>query len=72
MAVIAMMQRVIFFAHWPSDVVVGASLGFLIAGGLVQQGWGIGWLCAKLESRGENRLKVVSFEEEQLSVRKAA
>lgn len=49
-AFIAAMQRVIFFAHWPSDVAVGASLGFLIAGGLVQD-WGIGGLCGKLERR---------------------
>ena len=49
-AIIASLQRIIFFAHWPSDVVVGASLGFLIAGGLVQN-WGIGGLCGKLENR---------------------
>jgi membrane-associated phospholipid phosphatase len=48
-AIIATVQRVIFFAHWPSDVAVGASLSFLISGGLVQ-GWGIGGLCAKLEN----------------------
>ncbi len=48
-AFIAAVQRVIFFAHWPSDVAVGAALGFLIAGGLVQN-WGIGGLCAKLEN----------------------
>ncbi|QEG21827.1 phosphatase PAP2 family protein [Mariniblastus fucicola] len=49
-AVIAAIQRVIFFAHWPSDVAVGASLGFLIAGGLVQD-WGIGSLCGRFENR---------------------
>ena len=49
-ALIASMQRIIFFAHWPSDVAVGAALGFLIAGGLVQD-WGIGGLCGKLERR---------------------
>ena len=47
-AIIAAVQRVIFFAHWPSDVAVGASLGFLISGGLVQE-WGIGGLCGKFE-----------------------
>ena len=49
-AVIASMQRFVFYAHWPSDVAVGASLAFLIAGGLVQN-WGIGGLCGKFESR---------------------
>ncbi len=52
-AIIASVQRVIFFAHWPSDIAVGASLGFLIAGGLVQ-GWGIGGLCERFESRKTN------------------
>ncbi len=47
-ALIASVQRIIFFAHWPSDVAVGAALAFLISGGLVQ-GWGIGWLCGKFE-----------------------
>ena len=49
-AVIASMQRFVFYAHWPSDVAVGASLAFLIAGGLVQN-WGIGGLCGKFEAR---------------------
>ena len=49
-ALLSSLQRVIFFAHWPSDVAVGASLGFLIAGGLVQN-WGIGGLCGRLERR---------------------
>lgn len=50
LAMIAAVQRVIFLAHWPSDVAIGAALGFLIAGGLIQN-WGIGWLCGKLESK---------------------
>lgn len=50
LAIIAATQRVIFLAHWPSDVAVGSALGFLIAGGLVQN-WGIGWLCGKFESK---------------------
>jgi len=61
-AVIAAMQRVIFFAHWPSDVAVGASLGFLIAGGLVQD-WGIGGLCGRLErAKVESDLLLVTEE----------
>lgn len=49
-AILASVQRVIFLAHWPSDVAVGCALGFLIAGGLVQN-WGIGYLCGKFEAR---------------------
>jgi membrane-associated phospholipid phosphatase len=51
-AILASIQRVIFFAHWPSDVAVGCALGFLIAGGLVQN-WGIGYLCGRLEANRE-------------------
>lgn len=62
-ALIGCVQRVIFFAHWPSDVAVGAALGFLIAGGLVQS-WGIGGLCGKFENKGGEtpRLSVVDKE----------
>lgn len=55
-AIIASLQRVVFYAHWPSDVAVGASLAFLIAGGLVQT-WGIGGLCERLESRAEQAIQ---------------
>ncbi len=48
-AILACIQRITFLAHWTSDVFVGASLGFLIAGGLVQN-WGIGYLCGRLEN----------------------
>lgn len=48
LAILASLQRVIFLAHWPSDVAVGCALGFLIAGGLVQN-WGIGFFCGKFE-----------------------
>jgi membrane-associated phospholipid phosphatase len=48
-ALLASFQRVASSAHWMSDVLVGAALGFLIAGGLVQN-WGIGWLCGRLEA----------------------
>lgn len=50
-ATLACLQRVLFLAHWSSDVVVGISLAFLIAGGLVQN-WGIGYLCSRVENRG--------------------
>lgn len=71
-ALIASVQRVIFFAHWPSDIAVGASLGFLIAGGLVQ-GWGIGGLCERLESRSRKaELDLAVHSDETDSHRKAA
>ena len=70
-AVVATVQRVVFFAHWPSDVAVGAALGFLIAGGLVQN-WGIGGLCGRFERRGQDRLpRLVDFEESTESKRAA-
>lgn len=63
LAVVASVQRVIFFAHWPSDVAVGASLGFLIAGGLVQS-WGLGGLCERFEHKGieKPQLRIVNKE----------
>lgn len=73
LALIAAVQRVIFFAHWPSDVAVGAALGFLIAGGLVQN-WGIGGMCGKFENRGSEtpQLSAVDKEANEVSVSKAA
>ena len=70
-ALIAAVQRVIFFAHWPSDIAVGASLGFLIAGGLVQN-WGIGGLCGRLERQKKSiELKLV-YGDGDFEQRKAA
>jgi len=70
-AVIASVQRIIFFAHWPSDVAVGASLGFLIAGGLVQN-WGIGGLCERLERTTDSDAELSVAAEELETIRKAA
>ena len=50
LAVLASLQRISSAAHWTSDVLAGAAIGFLIAGGLVQN-WGIGYLCGRVEAR---------------------
>lgn len=53
-AILASAQRVLSFAHWPSDVLVGAAIAFMIAGTLTQQrgigGW-FAWMETKIESR---------------------
>jgi membrane-associated phospholipid phosphatase len=61
-AIIAALQRIIFFAHWPSDVAVGAALGFLIAGGLVQN-WGIGGLCGTFEKNANQSDMLIELPE---------
>jgi membrane-associated phospholipid phosphatase len=49
-AVMASAQRVISYAHWPSDVLFGAAVAFCCAGALTQN-WGAGWVLGKFESR---------------------
>ena len=48
-ATLASIQRVVEFAHWPSDVLAGAAVGIL-CGGALQQNWGFGWLLGRLEA----------------------
>lgn len=49
-ALLASMQRVISYAHWPSDVLVGAAIAFCFAGA-VTQNWGLGRIFSMLEKR---------------------
>lgn len=49
-AVMASAQRVISYAHWPSDVFLGAAVAFCCAGALTQN-WGAGWVLGKFERR---------------------
>lgn len=50
LATLASIQRVVEFAHWPSDVLAGAAVGIL-CGGALQQNWGLGWLLGRLETK---------------------
>ena len=50
LATLASIQRVLEFAHWPSDVLAGAAIGIL-CGGSLQQNWGLGWLLGRLETK---------------------
>ena len=49
-ASLASIQRVVSYAHWPSDVLAGAAVGIL-CGGALQQNWGFGWLLNRLEAK---------------------
>ena len=49
-ATLASIQRIVEYAHWPSDVLVGAAVGIL-CGGALQQNWGFGWLLGQLEAK---------------------
>ncbi|MDB2686777.1 phosphatase PAP2 family protein [Mariniblastus sp.] len=62
-ATLASIQRVVEYAHWPSDVLAGAAVGILCAGAL-QQNWGLGWLLGRLETR--MKTKVVGSPSDQL------
>ena len=53
-AILASMQRVVSFAHWPSDVLVGAAIAFCFAGA-VTQNWGVGRIFSALESHWTER-----------------
>lgn len=50
-AVLASMQRIIAYSHWPSDVLVGAAIAFCLAGSLTEN-WGAGYLLGRWERRG--------------------
>jgi membrane-associated phospholipid phosphatase len=49
-AAMASIQRVISYAHWPSDVLLGAAVAFFCAGALTQN-WGLGWVLGQVERR---------------------
>ncbi len=48
LACLASLQRVVFLAHWPSDVLASVAIAVLISGGLVQN-WGLGYLMGRFE-----------------------
>lgn len=50
LAILASLQRVMVYAHWPSDVLVGAAIAFCFAGALTQR-WGVGRLLDVLEAK---------------------
>lgn len=55
--VLASMQRMMSYAHWPSDVLFGAALAFLMAGALTHD-WGIGYYLGRFENRFNRDLKI--------------
>lgn len=71
LACLASVQRVISFAHWPSDVLVGAAIAFCFAGALTQN-WGAGRWLTKLEQRFEPQKTESMVEQVVESNRRAA
>lgn len=65
LAVLASIQRVTSFAHWPSDVFFGAALGFVMAGALTEN-WGLGYYLGRLENSRSARLQIAETEETEL------
>ena len=64
-AILASIQRVTSFAHWPSDVFWGIAIAFLMAGALTHN-WGLGWVLQRVEVRASK--KSFSKEEKDLGV----
>lgn len=63
LAVLASIQRVTSFAHWPSDVCFGAAMAFALTGA-VMQNWGFGkWL-----NHFENSFTRVNAKEEPIDL----
>jgi membrane-associated phospholipid phosphatase len=56
-AALGSMQRVVSFAHWPSDVLCGAAIAFVMAGAMTQN-WGFGYFLGRFENRNQVRLLV--------------
>lgn len=50
LAAVASIQRVASFSHWPSDVLVGSAIGFVMAG-MLTENWGIGKSLSRWEHR---------------------
>lgn len=59
LAVMASVQRVTSFAHWPSDVLCGAAFGIVLAGSITKN-WGIGYLIRRFENRTAANASVAS------------
>lgn len=60
-AMLGSIQRVTSFAHWPSDVFVGAAIAFIMAGALTQN-WGLGYLFGRFENRNEPNLLIADYD----------
>jgi len=59
LAILAAVQRVVFEAHWMSDVCVGAAIGVMV-GSSMKLNWGFGYWCSLIEKRASTRLTVVA------------
>ncbi len=66
-AIMACIQRVTSFAHWPSDVFFGAALSFVMAGALTEN-WGLGYILGRFENRGQVRLQIAEMDEAEQKI----
>ena len=63
-AALAAYQRVVFEAHWMSDVMVGAAMGTMV-GCAMTQNWGFGYWCGLYEkSKDKPHLRLADFGDE--------
>ena len=68
-AALASLQRVTSFAHWPSDVLFGAAIGFVMAGAITEN-WGFGFFLGRFENRQSQPVQIAQINEPER--RKAA
>ena len=66
-ALLASIQRVTSFAHWPSDVFFGAALAFIMAGALTEN-WGLGYYLGRFENRNSTELKIAETNEAEQKI----
>lgn len=60
--------RVVFGGHWPSDVVVGAAIGWAIGSAVCSRGWGIralDWVWVRAINRSARPMYPVLLEEDR-------
>jgi membrane-associated phospholipid phosphatase len=60
LAILAAIQRIVFEAHWSSDVLAGAAVG-VIVGSAMTRNWGLGYWCGLFEQA--TSLKIAATDE---------
>ena len=70
-AVLASIQRVSSFAHWPSDVFCGAAIAFVMAGAITGN-WGLGYYFGLFENGGDRAGGLIPLRDKEIQIRKAA
>lgn len=71
LAALAASQRIVFEAHWTSDVLVGAAIGVMV-GSAMTKDWGFGYWCGLFETRNQNEEPELKIARENVESKRAA